>query len=214
MSRSLPQSTSKSLSKTALMALSVACATVAMGACSSESSSTDTASDATSNSSGSDISSPPTSIDMDYVPESMVQMFSENQLFSTFAELVALTDLAPLFEADGEITVFLPANHAFDKLPAGTLEKLKDPRNREALTRLLSYHMMDGKVSEMEITSGTLTMKSGDTVTVEVGPEVGYLMNMKIAGVTVVVGDIFAGKSVAHMIGDVMVPPDLDLSAL
>lgn len=163
---------------------------------------------------GSQGSSPSTSFDLDYVPPSLVVMFSENDIFSTFAELVALTDLEPLFEADGEITVFLPPNAAFDRLPKGTVEKLKDPKNKEVLTRLLSYHILDRKVKEMEVTAGTMVMKSGDEVQVEVGSQVGYLMNIKMNGVPVFVGDLFAGKSVAHLLIDVLVPPGMDLSAL
>lgn len=213
----MSESTSKSVSKSLLALSAVLMAGAALVSC-SDGASSPAASDATNDSvpttDGTSDSGPPTSFDMDYMPASLVQMFEENSLFSTFAELVALTDLAPLFEADGEITIFLPPNAAFERLPAGTVEKLKDPKNRELLTRLLSFHLLDGKVTEMQVTAGTLTMKSGDTVNVEVGPDVGYMMNIKINGTTVVVGDLFAGKSVAHVLSDVMVPPGIDLSTL
>jgi hypothetical protein len=57
-------------------------------------------------------------------------------------------------------------------------------------------------------------MKSGDEVAVEVGDEIGYLMNIKMNGIPVAVGDLFAGKSVAHVMSEVLVPPGLDLSTL
>jgi uncharacterized surface protein with fasciclin (FAS1) repeats len=127
---------------------------------------------------------------------------------------VALTDLAPLYEADGEITVFVLPDAAFDRLPAGSVEKLKDPANRDVLTRILAYHMLDGKVPEMEVAAGTLVMKSGDEMTVEVGNQVGYLMNIKLNGTFVLVGDLFAGKSVAHILSDLVLPPGVDLATL
>ncbi len=157
---------------------------------------------------------PPTSPYVDEYPESMKKMFEENSIFSIFAELVALTDLAPLFEADGEITIFLPADAAFEKLPEGTLDKLKESENRELLTRILSYHLLDGKVPEMDVKAGSLVMKSGDSVTVEVGDKVGYLMNITMNGVSVLVGDLFAGNSVAHVMGEVLLPPGVDLTTL
>jgi uncharacterized surface protein with fasciclin (FAS1) repeats len=155
-----------------------------------------------------------TSFVVDDVPESMIAMFEDNEIFSVFAELVELTDLGPLFEVDGEITAFIPPDAAFDRLPEGTLDKLKDPANREVLTRLLSYHMLDGKVTEADVVTGSLVMKSGDEVAVEVGDEIGYLMNIKMNGIPVAVGDLFAGKSVAHVMSEVLVPPGLDLSTL
>ncbi len=213
MSKRTSKPESKPEPKRLVKAAAVVCVVAALAACGSESS-TDATSGSSVSTDGADSSSPPTSFDMDYMPESMVQMFAENSLFSTFAELVALTDLAPLFEADGEITVFVPGNAAFEKLPEGVLEKLKDPVNKELLTRLLSFHMLDSAVSELDIVTGTLTMKTGDTVDVEVGDQVGYLMNLKINGIPVVVGDIQAGKSYAHVLGDLLIPPGVDLSTL
>jgi uncharacterized surface protein with fasciclin (FAS1) repeats len=181
-------------------------AVVLLSACSGGDSST-------SSSEPGDTSSDTTFV-VDEVPASMVAMFEDNDIFSVFAELVALTDLVPLFEADGAITIFIPPDAAFGRLPEGTVDKLKDPANKEVLTRLLSYHLLDGKVTELEIVAGTLVMKSGDEVSVEVGDQLGYLMNIEMNGIPVAVGDLYAGNSVAHIMSDVLVPPGLDLSAL
>ena len=178
-----------------------------LGACSSGDSAPASTSD------GEDTSSS-TTFFIDDVPASMNQMFEENAPFSIFAELAALTDLAPLFEAEGEITVFIPPDPAFEKLPAGTVDKLKDPKNKDVLTRLIAYHLLDGMTTELEIETGTLTMKSGDDAQVEVGDKPGYLMNIKINGIPVAVGDMYAGKSVAHLVNDILVPEGLNLSTL
>ena len=169
--------------------------------------------DSSSSSENADTSSDSTFV-VDDIPESMFAMFEDNEIFSVFADLVALTDLAPLFEVDGEITVFVPPDAAFERLPEGTIDKLKDPANKQVLTRLLSYHLLDGKVAEADVVAGTLVMKSGDEVAVEVGDQIGYLMNIKMNGIAVAVGDLFAGKSVAHVMSEVLVPPGLDLSTL
>lgn len=159
-------------------------------------------------------STPTTEFFLDQIPETLTKMLDENSVFTTFVKLVSLTDLAPLFEKDGEITVFVPSNAAFDRLPKGTVDKLEDPKNKEILTRLIAYHMLDGKVPEAEVKAGSMVMKSGDTVNVEVGDQVGYLMNIKMNGIPVLVGDLFGGKSVAHVLADVLIPPGLDLSTL
>lgn len=189
-------------------------ATFSLMSCSDGNSSSDSPGGTEAVTEATGISSPPTSFDLNYRPINMVTLFEENQLFSTFAELVALTDLAPLFETEGEITVFVPANVAFERLPEGTIEKLKKPENRELLTRILAYHMLDGKVLEMDIEAGTMVMKSGDSVSVEVGSQVGYIMNIRMNGVVVLVGDLFAGNSVAHALAAVLIPTDVDLSSL
>lgn len=173
--------------------------------------------DGSSNPDGSSVdsaSTPDTTFPLDYVPDSMVTMFAENDIFSTFAELVQLTDLAPLFGVEGEITIFLPTDKAFSELPAGVLDKLKAPENRELLTRIISYHILDGNVPEFEIQTGLLVTKSGDSVEAVAGAQPGQTGNLSINGISIPVGDLVAGKSVAHVLVGVLLPPGVDLSAL
>lgn len=176
---------------------------LAMSACSDGASSSD--------SSGGESSSPSVTF---YEPVSLKQMLGDTDLYSIFSELVALSDSAPLFEADSKITVFIPVDKAFESLSKETLEKLKDPANRQVLNRLVAYHLLDRPVPEPDIVSGPLRMLSGDDAEAVVGPAPGYMMNMTLNGQPVVVGDLKAGQSVAHLLGGLLVPPGVDLSAL
>lgn len=176
--------------------------------CSSSSSSSDS-----TESAAVDGSEPPNTY-VEYEPTSLRQLLTDTDLYSIFAELSALSDYAPLFEADGEITLFLPVNKAFETIPPETIEKLKDPANKEILNRIVGYHIMEGNVPEATIVSGPLLMLSGDNAEADVGPMPGYMMNMMVNGSQVIVGDMVAGRSVAHLIAEVLIPYDLDLSTL
>lgn len=115
-----------------------------------------------------------------------------------------LTDQA---SAKGPYTVFAPTNEAFDKLPAGTLDELLKPAAKAKLVKLLSYHVVKGKLRVVDlqdgqklktVTGGTLTVnKQGDAVTVVDG-----------AGnsATVSQADIEATNGIIHSINTVLMP--------
>ena len=185
--------------------IAVASIVVSLGACSSGDSSSP------SDSSGTDGSSPSPTF---YEPVSLMQMLNDADLYSIFAGLVEASDYASLFGPDSKITVFIPVDKAFENVSKETLDKLKDPANKEILNRLVANHIIDRLVPEPDIVSGPLTMLSGDTVEAEVGPNPGYVLNMKLNGYQVPVGDMVAGQSIAHLIGGLLIPPGVDLSAL
>lgn len=115
-----------------------------------------------------------------------------------------LTDQA---SAKGPYTVFAPTNEAFDKLPTGTLDELLKPAAKAKLVKLLSYHVVKGKLRAADlqdgqklktVTGGTLTVnKQGDAVTVVDG-----------AGnsATVSQADIEATNGIIHSIDTVLMP--------
>lgn len=164
-----------------------------------------------SDSSGTDGSSPSPTF---YEPVSLKQMLNDNDLYSIFTGLVEASDYASLFEPDSKITVFIPVDKAFENVSKETLDKLKDPANKEILNRLVAYHILDRLVPEPDIVSGPLMMLSGDEAEALVGPAPGYMMNMTLNGQPVVVGDMVAGQSIAHLLGGLLIPPGVDLSTL
>jgi uncharacterized surface protein with fasciclin (FAS1) repeats len=103
----------------------------------------------------------------------------------------------------GPFTVFAPTNAAFDKLPAGTLETLTKPENKEQLRTILEYHVYVGVLTESMIQDGiTLNQVSLDNVT----------LNKKDGKLTVnganVLGSARGSNGIVYIIDAVLLPPD------
>lgn len=131
--------------------------------------------------------------------------------------LVAAVQAAGLVEAlssEGPFTVFAPTNDAFGKLPAGTVETLVKPENKDTLTSILTYHVVPGRVSASELIamieqgggSAELTTLSG-------GKLVAHMMGgnvaiMDAAGgmATVTQADVFQSNGVIHVTDGVFLP--------
>jgi uncharacterized surface protein with fasciclin (FAS1) repeats len=98
--------------------------------------------------------------------------------------------------------VFAPTNDAFNTLPAGTLDSLlADPQN--ALTPVLTYHVVDGSVMSSDLASGQVPTVNGAPLDVVVNPDGTVTVN----GVNVVAADVEATNGVIHVIDGVLVPP-------
>jgi len=122
--------------------------------------------------------------------------------FNTLAKALTAAGLVETLKGAGPFTVFAPTDEAFAKLPAGTVESLLKPENKDKLRRLLTYHVVSGKVmaaDAMKVKSAKAV--SGDTITVAT----------KGGGVTVdsanvVKADIAASNGVIHVIDSVIMP--------
>lgn len=66
--------------------------------------------------------------------------------FNTLATALGAAGLVETLKGPGPFTVFAPTDDAFAKLPAGTVESLVEPKNKDALTSILTYHVVPGKV--------------------------------------------------------------------
>ncbi|KNG94530.1 fasciclin domain-containing protein [Pseudaestuariivita atlantica] len=122
----------------------------------------------------------------------------------TFTTLVAAVDAAGLVETlkgDGPFTVFAPTDDAFAALPAGTVETLLMPENREQLVAILTYHVVPGKVMSTDLSDGmTAATVQGGEITVDLSN--GVMVN----DATVVAADIEASNGVIHVIDKVILP--------
>ncbi len=122
-----------------------------------------------------------------------------------FEILTAAIEAAGLTEAlsnsDLSITVFAPTDEAFAALPEGTVEALLLPENRDQLTQLLTYHVVDGEVLSTDLASGEVETLSGGSVTVAVGGE-----TVTINQANVVTADIEASNGIIHVIDSVLLP--------
>jgi uncharacterized surface protein with fasciclin (FAS1) repeats len=125
--------------------------------------------------------------------------------FKTLAKALDAAGLVTTLKGAGPFTVFAPTDEAFAKLPAGTLETLLKPENKEKLRRILTYHVVPGKVMASDVVKlQSARAVSGDTITVKVEDGVAHVDNS-----TVTTADILASNGVIHVIDSVIVPKDL-----
>src|SRR5690348_1786704 len=89
--------------------------------------------------------------------------------FKTLATALKAADLVDTLKGPGPFTVFAPTDEAFAKLPAGTLENLLKPANKEKLRRILTYHVVAGEVRAADVVKlQSAKAVSGDTIAVKV----------------------------------------------
>ena len=122
--------------------------------------------------------------------------------FKTLAKALAAADLVDTLKGAGPFTVFAPTDEAFAKLPAGTLETLLKPENKAKLKRILTYHVVTGKVMASDVMKmNSAKAVSGDSITI--AKHSGGVM---AGNARVVKTDIIATNGIIHVIDAVMLP--------
>jgi uncharacterized surface protein with fasciclin (FAS1) repeats len=121
---------------------------------------------------------------------------------TTLVAAVQAAGLAETLSGDGPFTVFAPTNAAFEALPAGTVEDLLKPENKEKLTGILTFHVVSGNVMSGDLSDGqVVTTLNGQTATVSIKD--GKVM---IGDATVVAADLAGTNGVVHVIDKVLLP--------
>jgi uncharacterized surface protein with fasciclin (FAS1) repeats len=124
--------------------------------------------------------------------------------FKTLAAALQAAGLIDTLKGKGPFTVFAPTDAAFAKLPAGTVESLLLPENREKLRRILTYHVLSGAVkSDSVVTMTSAKAVSGDTITIKTMD--GKVM---VDNAHVTKTDIITSNGIIHVIDTVIVPAD------
>lgn len=139
-----------------------------------------------------------TKIDADIVDLAVSQDF-----LTTLVAAVKAGDLVDVLKGDGPFTVFAPTNEAFAKLPAGTVETLLKPENKAQLVKILTYHVVPGKVMSSDLKNGQMA-KTVEGSSIKVTLKDGKAM---INNATVTAADIIADNGVVHVIDTVIMPP-------
>jgi uncharacterized surface protein with fasciclin (FAS1) repeats len=119
--------------------------------------------------------------------------------FTTLVKAVQAAGLVDTLKGPGPFTVFAPTDEAFAKLPAGTLDGLL--KDKEALTKVLTYHVVPGKVMAADVKPGEAKTVQGQSVTLSTAG--GKVM---VDGATVVTADVAASNGVIHVIDSVILP--------
>ena len=122
--------------------------------------------------------------------------------FTTLVAAVQAAGLVDTLKGEGPFTVFAPTDEAFAALPAGTVEDLLKPENKDKLAAILTYHVVAGKVMSTDLTEGmtAATVNGADvTITLDGGA--------KVNGANETTADIEATNGVIHVIDAVIMPP-------
>jgi transforming growth factor-beta-induced protein len=142
----------------------------------------------------------PTSVPM---PKTIVDIAVEDGRFTTLVAALQAADLVETLQGEGPFTVFAPTDEAFAKLPAGTLEDLLKPENKQMLTDILLYHVVAGKVMASDVVNLTEAMTVlGKNVAIKVDGGKVYINEAEV-----IITDIEASNGVIHVIDTVILPP-------
>ncbi|GGH62481.1 fasciclin domain-containing protein [Frigidibacter albus] len=122
--------------------------------------------------------------------------------FTTLVAAVQAAGLVETLKGEGPFTVFAPTDAAFAALPAGTVEDLLKPENKEQLAAVLTYHVVPGKVMSTDLTNGmtAATVQGADVTIMTEG-------GVKVNAANVTTADIEASNGVIHVIDAVILPP-------
>lgn len=133
--------------------------------------------------------------------QTIVDIAAGNPDFSTLVTAVKAAGLAETLSGTGPFTVFAPTNAAFAKLPAGTLESLLKPENKDKLAGILTYHVVAGEVLAADV----VKLKSANTVNGK-AVTIDASAGVKVNDATVTATDIDASNGVIHVIDTVILP--------
>lgn len=122
--------------------------------------------------------------------------------FKTLVAAVTAADLGATLKGEGPFTVFAPTDDAFAKLPAGTVEDLVKPENKDKLTAILTYHVMSGKVMAADVAGQKLEPATVNGAALHVDGSDGVTVN----GANVLAADIDCTNGVIHVIDAVLIP--------
>jgi uncharacterized surface protein with fasciclin (FAS1) repeats len=126
---------------------------------------------------------------------------------STLVKAVTAADLAGTLSGPGPFTVFAPTNAAFDKIPTDTLGALLLPSGKADLTKILTYHVVPGKVLKADIPLGTpIATLQGGTITIAVEGGNVVITDAKGGKSMITATDIVATNGVVHVIDTVIMP--------
>ena len=149
-----------------------------------------------------------------YPTKNIVENAVNSKDHTTLVAAVKAAGLVPTLESAGPFTVFAPTNEAFDALPAGTVSNLLKPENKEKLTSILTYHVVPGKLSSMDLmkmvkmNNGKATLKTvegGDLYVTSKGKNL-MITDEKGNVAKITIADVNQSNGVIHVINKVLMP--------
>jgi uncharacterized surface protein with fasciclin (FAS1) repeats len=149
-----------------------------------------------------------------YPTKNIVENAVNSKDHTTLVAAVKAAGLVETLEGPGPFTVFAPTNSAFDKLPAGTVDTLVKPENKDQLVKILTYHVVPGRVSSKDLIKmikkggGKAMLKTveGGTITASMADGKVMLTDEKGGMATVTIADVYQSNGVIHVIDTVLMP--------
>ena len=149
-----------------------------------------------------------------YANKNIVENAVNSKDHTTLVAAVKAAGLVDTLEGPGPFTVFAPTNEAFSALPAGTVDNLLKPENKDQLKKILTYHVvagtMDSKAIRKAIKAGngkaTLTTVEGGTLTAAMKGGKLVLTDEKGGTSTVTIKDVYQSNGVIHVVNAVLMP--------
>ncbi|MBD2562275.1 MULTISPECIES: fasciclin domain-containing protein [Nostoc] len=137
--------------------------------------------------------------------KNLLALAESNASFTTLTKALKAAGLTGALQGKDNLTIFAPTDAAFAKLPQDALQELLKPDNKEVLLKILTYHVVSGKVLSTDLKSGEVKSLEGGAINVKVDPATGVTVN----DAKVTQADITGSNGVIHAIDQVILPPDL-----
>jgi uncharacterized surface protein with fasciclin (FAS1) repeats len=149
-----------------------------------------------------------------YPNKTIVENAVNSKDHTTLVAAVKAAGLVDTLSGPGPFTVFAPTNEAFGKLPAGTVDTLVKPENKDALVKILTYHVVSGRYTAADLMklvkagggSATLTTVQGEPLTVTESGRHLMVRDAKGDVARVTIGDVIQSNGVIHVVDTVLMP--------
>jgi uncharacterized surface protein with fasciclin (FAS1) repeats len=149
-----------------------------------------------------------------YPRKDIIQNAMNSKDHTTLVTAVKAAGLVEILQGKGPFTVFAPTNDAFEKLPAGTVDTLLKPENKETLAAILRYHVVPGKMTADKLAreikagdgSAQLTTVNGEKLTAKMMGDSIELTDTKGGMSRVRIADVIQSNGVIHVIDTVLMP--------
>ncbi len=126
---------------------------------------------------------------------------------TTLVAAVKAAGLVDTLQSKGPFTVFAPTNAAFGKLPAGTVDTLVKPESKATLTKILTYHVVAGKMEAASLTDGKkLKTVEGEELTVKLKDGKVWIVDAKGGTSMVTIANVNQSNGVIHVVDTVLMP--------
>jgi uncharacterized surface protein with fasciclin (FAS1) repeats len=139
--------------------------------------------------------------------KNIIQNAVNSKDHTTLVAAVKAAGLVDTLEGKGPFTVFAPTNAAFGKLPAGTVDTLVKPESKATLTKILTYHVVPGKLEASSLTDGKkLKTAEGEELTVKLRDGKVWIVDAKGGTSMVTISNVNQSNGVIHVVDTVLMP--------
>jgi uncharacterized surface protein with fasciclin (FAS1) repeats len=139
--------------------------------------------------------------------KNIIQNAVNSKDHTTLVAAVKAAGLVETLEGKGPFTVFAPTNAAFGKLPAGTVDSLVKPENKATLTKILTYHVVPGKLAASDLKDGmTLKTAEGEQLSVKHQDGKVWIIDAKGGSSMVTISNVNQSNGVIHVVDTVLMP--------